>query len=646
MRRKIHIKKLDKFLLKSFLPLFLLTFAICLFLVLMQFLWKYVDDFVGKGLGLVVIGEMFGYAALNFVPMALPLSILLASLMLYGNMGERLELLAIKSAGISLIKSMRALIVLIILICIGAFFYQNNVIPKTQTKFYSLLISIRQKSPELDIPEGVFYKEISGYNIYVKKKNRDTGMMYDVAIYDIASGFQNMAVIICDSADMKMAEDKLSLVFNMYHGQSFQNFTQGTDRGVYSGEFIPYARESFQTKTLVISYDDNFNRMDENVIQDNESSSYVSKNIRQLQKSIDSLESVVDSINVADRKLMKEYAYLNFRNSYSASEKEKIIAEVSRDTLKLHVDSLLNAKDLQTQAMILDRAYAKAENNANDQLFRSMNKTSKQNTINRSWIEWHRKFTLSFACLIFFFIGAPLGSIVRKGGLGVPIVISVILFIIYYILDNVGYKMARDGVWIHWQGMWFSSLILLPLGIFLTYKAMNDSAIMNMDTYLNFFKKVFFIREKRNYTIKEIVIEETDFRNILSPLNDLSGNINAHLKKYSRLNYRTFFTNPAYEQSLSAIKNTTDNILNTLANSQNCEVIKEINEYPVLIKYVKPFNVNSVLAKYFMYLFPFGILLKLLSILFEKRINNDLKRILELNEKLTETIKSLYNKQQ
>ena len=512
MRGKFHIKKLNGFLLKSFVPLFLMTFVICLFFVLMQFLWKYVEDMVGKGLGINVIAEMFIYAAFNFVPMALPLSILLASLMLYGNMGEKLELLAIKSAGISLLKSMRPLILFIVFISIAAFFYQNNVGPKIQTKFYSLLISIRQKSPELDIPEGVFYKEINGYNIYVKKKNKNTGIMYDVAIYNIASGFRNMSVIVCDSADMKTSEDKLSVVFTMYHGQSFQNFTQGTANTNYSNDFVPYSRESFEKKTLIISYDDNFNRLEENVIQDNESSSFVSKNIRQLQTSIDSLKAVVDSLNLTDRKIMREYSYLNFRNSYPLEEKEKIITEAAQNSVTFNLDSLIETKDLEFRTSIYQSAYSKADNNSNDYMFRSMNKTGKQKTINQSWIEWHRKFTLSFACLVFFFIGAPLGSIVRKGGLGTPIVISVILFIIYYILDNVGYKMARDGVWEHWIGMWFSSMILLPLGIFLTYKAMNDSVIMSPDTYFSFFRKILFIREKRNYTIKEVIIEVLSLR--------------------------------------------------------------------------------------------------------------------------------------
>ncbi|MDO5665621.1 MAG: LptF/LptG family permease [Bacteroidia bacterium] len=643
MRKNFHIKKLYGYLLKTYIPLFLMTFAICLFLVLMQFLWKYVEDMVGKGLELSVIGEMFLYAALQLIPMALPLSILLASLMMFGNLGENLELLAIKSAGISLTKSMIPLIVLIVLISIGTFFFQNNAMPKIQPKFYSLLISIRQKSPELDIPEGVFYKEIQGYNLYVGKKNRETGMLYDVSIYDISSGFQNMAVIICDSAEMRMSEDKLSLIFTMHSGQQFQNFIEGAESINSSSEFIPYARESFVSKIMTISYDDNFNRMEESVLQENESSNYVAKNMTQLKVSIDSMEQFIDSINISDRKIMKQYTYLSFRNSYPQDKKDSIIQKANTSFAKLKMDSIFASKNIRVQTSILQSAYSKADNNGNDYLFRSMSKTTTQRNINRQWIEWHRKFTIPFACLIFFFIGAPLGSIVRKGGLGTPIVISVILFIIYYILDNIGYKMARDGVWEHWIGMWFSSMILLPLGIFLTYKAMNDSVILSTDTYVSFFKKLFFIRERRNYTVKEVVIEEPNYFEIKKLTGELTQEVSVHLHKYEKIGYKTYWMDNGYDESLISIKTNMENILNQLSNSRKSFIIEKAKEYPIFIKYVRPFKAGSIPTKMLMYAFPIGIVIKLLSLPFEKRINRDLNTILKLNEELTEIMNNQQN---
>jgi Predicted permeases len=415
MIENFHIKRLYGYILKTFVPVFLMTFAICLFLVLMQFLWKYVEDMVGKGLGLNVIGEMFFYAALNLIPMALPLAILLASLMVFGNMGENLELLAIKSAGIPLLRIMKPLIILVFFISVGAFFFQNNAIPKIQTKFYTLLISIRQKSPELDVPQGAFYKEIDGYNLYVERKNQQTGMLYDVLIYDVASGFNNMAVIICDSAEMSSTEDKTMLIFTMYSGQQFQNVIQGTNTR-YSDDFVPYARENFDVKTMMISYDANFNRMGEEVIQGSSTSNYVSKNLSELSVSIDSMEVIMDSVNIMDRKTMKNYSYLTFRNSYPDERKDSLIKAAQYATIEVpSPDTLLQSKDLRVQSSILQSAYMKADNNSNEFLFRSLNKTQTQKTINRHWVEWHRKFTIPFTCLIFFLLGRRWDRLSEKG---------------------------------------------------------------------------------------------------------------------------------------------------------------------------------------------------------------------------------------
>ena len=280
----------------------------------------------------------------------------------------------------------------------------------------------------------------------------------------------------------------------------------------------------------------------------------------------------------------------------------------------------------------------KAENNGNEFLFRSLNKTTTRRTINRHWVEWHRKFTIPFTCLVFFFIGAPLGSIVRKGGMGTPIVISVILFIIYYILDNVGYKMTRDGVWMHWFGMWFSSLVLLPVGVFLTYKAINDSVIMNADTYTNFFKRLFFIREKRSYTVKSVVIEHPRYGEIKERLQDLTGEVSSFLEKYNPMSYRDYWMDEGYDTRLRSIKGSLDNILSELSNSRRREVLAKAEEFPVLIYGVRPFKAGSILARVSMYVLPVGIILRLLSLPFELRISNDLKNVQRLSSELNVVI--------
>ncbi|HUI32922.1 MAG TPA: LptF/LptG family permease [Dysgonamonadaceae bacterium] len=640
MKKKFHLKRLYSFILQTFLPLFSMTFVICLFLVLMQFLWKYIEDMVGKGLELKVLGEMFLYASLNLIPLALPLSILLASIMVFGNLGERLELLAIKSAGVPLLKTMKPLIILIIFISIGAFFFQNYAMPKIQVKFYSLLISIRQKSPELDIPEGVFYKDIDNYNIFVEKKNRKTGMLYDVMIYDVSKGFNNMAVIVCDSASMRLSEDKLSLIFTMHHGQQFQNF-QSDNLGSTkkSEDFVPYSREDFKTKQMLVPFDANFNRMDDSVLEENVGSNWVSKNSAELKFSIDSMNLKMDSMNLVDRKQMKSYSYLSFRNSYDS--KKDSIERLVPNLEVAPMDTILNNKSLEIRTSILRNAVTKADNNTNEFLFRSMSKVGTQKAINRHWVEWHRKFTLSFACFIFFFIGAPLGSIIRKGGLGMPIVVSVFLFIIYYILDNVGYKMTRDGVWIHWVGMWFSSFILFPLGIFLTYKAMNDSVILNADSYLSFVKKMFFIREQRHFTIKEVIISPPVYKEISNNLIELNNKIDFYLDNYRNMSYKTYWFDSGYDNEFTNIKNGLESMLNSLANSAEIQVLKKAEEYPVLISNQRPLEPQSTGAKIAAYFIPMGLIMRLISRLFEKRLNKDLVKVKKLNNELQLIIERL-----
>lgn len=486
-----RIKRLYLYILQTFVPVFFMTFAICLFIIIMQFLWKYVEEFVGKGLETQVLAELFFYVALTLVPMALPLAILLASLMSFGNLGETMELTAIKAAGISLLKAMRPLIILVAFISIGAFFFQDDIIPKAQVTMRTLLLSIKQKSPELDIPENTFYSDIDNYNLYVKRKNPKTGMLYDMMIYDVTKGFDNMAVIVSDSGKMKMSSNKDYLELTLYNGQDFRNFQQGglgqRPNNRSSNKFVPYGRENFKERTVIIPFDANFNRMDESVMEGDR----MSKNVSQLRSSIDSLSSIIDSLNVIDRKQMLNYTYFSFRNA-NDTDNDSLLATIPAS---YDLDSILQSMDYNQLLTTYNDASMRTENNKNDYLFRSLAKSGAQKQLRTHDVELQRKFVLSFACLVFFFIGAPLGAIIRKGGLGMPVVISVILFIIYYIIDNVGYKMARDGVWPVWQGVWLSSFILFPLGVFITYKAINDSTLFNPEAYGRFFRKILFIKK-------------------------------------------------------------------------------------------------------------------------------------------------------
>ncbi len=473
-----RIKTIDSYVFKRFITLFVMTFVICVFILLMQFLWKHFNELVGKGIGIGVIAEFFLYAITSLVPMALPLAILLASLMTFGNMGENFELIAMKSAGISLFRIIRPLVVFIALICIMAFYFSNNVLPVTQSKLWTLILSLRQKSPEFDIPVGEFYSGISGVNLYVRDKQN--GLLKDMMIYDFSGGFDNASVMIADSGRVKFSADKKYLMLKLYDGETFENLK--SQAGAQNSTNIPYRRESFKTKNILIDFDSDFNRFDESILQDQ----HVSKNISQLESSIDSTSKVVDRLKMEQSTEMTGRRYFGREAAWNRSLEigENIQIE------NYNADSLFLKLDKPSMEMAMVTTMQKANEIKGQIEFNKLNLGETAMYVTKHEIEWHRKFTLSFACLIFFFIGAPLGAIIRKGGLGAPVVISVVMFIIYYIIDTAGLKMAREGLWTAFQGMWLSSSILLPIGVFLTYKAAVDAVLFNVEEYAKLMQKI------------------------------------------------------------------------------------------------------------------------------------------------------------
>lgn len=572
------LKRLYRFMLRSFLPLFLMTFFICLFIVLMQFLWRYIDELVGKGLEVHVIGELFFYAALTMVPMALPLAILLASLMTFGNLGERFELTAIKASGISLMKAMRPLIVFIALVAVGAFFFRNYVLPFAQVKMWTLLYSVRQKSPELEIPEGVFYDQIAGYNFYVEHKNRDTGTLYDMMIYDVSRGFDNSRIILADSGHLKLADDKEHLFLQLYDGEQFENLKENTNGAPSSGN-QPYRRESFKLKEILLTFDANFNRMDESGMRNQ----YVGKNIEELRATIDSVTERVDSIGAEYAQLLRNTPYMRLqpkeKRMVDGKMTEVPVKEVRLDK-PVDIDSLFYIVRPEKTPTYLADALMKAQRVKQEYEFKSYAMEDDRKTIRRHDIEMQKKFTLSIACLIFFFIGAPLGAIIRKGGLGAPLVISVILFIIYYIIDNTGYKMARDGKIEVWQGMWLSSAILLPLGIFFTYKAVKDSAVFDMDAYKNIVRRLTGSLH-RELEVKEFVMQEVDSQEALRLLGDLCDACEKFRLAYAGLpllkKVHYFFRKFPQREGAQLVLNDT---VDYLSNSREKRIISAVNKFP------------------------------------------------------------------
>ena len=543
----------------------------------MQFLWRYIDDLVGKGLEMHVIGELFFYAALTMVPMALPLAILLASLMTFGNLGERFELTAMKASGISLMKVMRPLIVFIALVAIGAFFFQNYVLPVAQAKMWTLLYSVRQKSPELEIPEGVFYDQIPGYNFYVEEKDRESGTLFDMMIYDVSRGFENARIILADSGHLKLADDKEHLFLQLHSGEQFENLRENSAGG--NSQNQPYRRESFKLKEILLKFDANFNRMDESGMRNQ----YVGKNISQLRATIDSVTLRVDSIGAGYARDIKERDYMRvpyWRERVVDGNRVKMKQQPVAMEVPLDMDSLFYKERPAMVASYLSQALLKAQRVKQDYEFKSYAMDADRETIRRHGIEMQKKFTLSFACLIFFFIGAPLGAIIRKGGLGTPLVISVILFIIYYIIDNTGYKMARDGKLEVWMGMWLSSAILLPLGVFFTYKAMKDSAVFDLDAYKNVVRRLTG-KLKRELEVKEFTMQEVDPEVAVGLLRKLQEACNRLRDAYKGMGvfkrmYYLFRKFPVRDQAQAVLNDTVD----YLSNSRRKDVIAAVNLYP------------------------------------------------------------------
>ena len=611
--------------------MFLMTFCICLFIVLMQFLWRYIDELVGKGLEISVIAELFFYAALTMVPLALPLAILLASLMLFGNLGERFELTAMKASGISLLKVMSPLIVLLAAIAIGAFFFQNNVLPKSQVKMWTLLFSMRQKSPELDIPEGVFYDQITGYNLFVKNKDRETGMLHDLMIYDMSSGFNNANIILADSGKMSFTSDKRHLFLKLWQGESFENLR---DQQISRGG-VPYRRESFSEKEIMIPFDANFNRMDDS----NMRSQYIGKNIAELKHTIDSVNVRLDSIGdrYGDELLQMEYAGVaKYKSDYQNGGVVKNPATDFDIKKFVDVDSVFSGSSLRDRQRYISYAIERANQTMNEFEFKSYSLTDDKKTIIRHQIEMQRKFTLSFACLIFFFIGAPLGAIIRKGGIGMPIVISVFLFIFYYIIDTAGYKLARDGRVEVWEGIWASSAVLLPLGIFLTYKAVNDSAVFKPEVYLDMIKKLTGRSMVRHVEMKEVIMEDVKTDVALAKLANLRDMCVAFLKKNGKVQTYLQYWLYGYDRGeLAALSRTLEDTVDYLGNSDRQLVINKLMDYPVLrsLFFYYPVN-NRALAYVIAALFPIGLIGYYIGIRQQNHLKKDIKTVVGVSDEL------------
>ena len=626
------IKQIDIFVFKAYSLLFVGTFFICLFIFMMQFMWRYVDELIGKGLTLDVLAHFFYYAGLTLIPMSLPLAILLASLITFGNLGERFELLSMKAAGIPLIRILQPIIIFNILLCIGSFYFQNVTGPEAQKKFYTLIYSMKQKSPELEIPEGIFYSEIPGYNIFVEKKGKENGMLYGVMIYSTTDGYEDAQIVLADSAELKTTADEKHLMLTMYAGERFRNMqAQGN---MMARANVPYMRETFIQETDLIPFDNNFNMMDANVF----SGSAQTKNLREIETGLDSLAHKSDSIG---RSLFAYLQNTTYRRKVNIASQDS--AKIARQTLNF--DTLYSQLTVSQQQSILRNAMQKSTVATNEYEFRGLISKDIDQSTRTHWVEWHKKFTLSLACLFFFFIGAPLGAIIRKGGLGVPVIISVTIFIFYYIINVSGEKMAKSGEWVPWFGEWLSSMVLCPIGIFLTYKANKDSAVFNIEAYINVIRKILGLRISRHIARKEVIIHDPDYPVVKTELMALSQEWQAYAQK-SRLrlppNYLHIFFHNIDDHEVISLSRKMENLITILSNSRDAAILDALNKLPIVSTHAhtRPFHNykwNMVLG----IIFPVGIFFYFRIWRYRLRLYKDIQQIKKYSAFIAERIEKI-----
>ena len=629
-----RIKKLDIFIAKQFGLLFIGTFFICQFVLMMQFLWRYIDTLVGKGLSMDVLAEFFWYMGLMLVPQALPLAILLSSLITFGNMGESSELTAIKAAGISLMQAFRSLIAISVLICFTSLYFQNTIGPNANRHLMMMLLSMKQKSPELEIPEGIFYDGIPNSNIYVQKKDLNTGKLYGIMIYRMTGSYEDQAIILADSGMLQATAEKKHLLMTLWNGEWFENMQAQELAG---NAAVPYRRESFTAKRILLDYDGDFNMNDGSGLSNNATA----KGFAQITHDKDSIKAQYDSIG-------RVYYNDDMRMVYNLmpiSKKDSLRTLKLASTTKYNVDSVFARLSADAQRSAISYAQQQVRSRTTDLDFKQMMTSDGDRIIRQHEIEWFSKISLALTCLVFFFIGGPLGAIIRKGGLGLPVLISVIVFIVYYILDNTGQTMAKKGMWTLWFGLSLAPTVLIPMAVFFTYKATNDSVVFNVEVYTDLLRRFLGLRVKRHVARKEVIINDPDYASDYYQLMDISNQVTTysecHNLKHAPNWIRVFFR---YEpdHAIAGIYEQLEKVIEDLSNSRDRTIINHLSVYPIMSvkSHTRPFErkwlniVSAIIA-------PLGFVLYLRMWRFRLRLLRDLRTIKAENDIITERIRAI-----
>ena len=635
----LRIKKLDIFITKQFGLLFVGTFFICQFVLMMQFLWRYVDELIGKGLSLDIMAQFFWYMGLMLLPQALPLAILLSSLIVFGNLGESSELTAIKAAGISLMQAFRPLIVLVMLIAGVSYYFQDKIGPQSNLHLHQLLISMKQKSPELEIPEGIFYDGIPGSNIYVQKKDLNTGMLYGIMIYRQTGSYEDQAIILADSGMMQSTAEKKHLILNLYSGEWFENMRS---QDLANNANIPYRRETFSSKRIVLDFDGGFNLADMNDVAGDARA----KSLNQILHDLDSLKEFNDSVGRAYYNDSRRYTFR--RISLPKNDSVKLIKELS--TTAMTYDTLFQRQSKSAKQMAVKNAMSNVQAQLTDIEVRLDYTSWLHRNYRQHQIEAIGKFTLALSCLIFFFIGAPLGAIIRKGGLGMPVIISVLVFIVYYIFDNSGMRMARDGQWTILFGKLISTAVLAPIAVFFTYKANKDSTVFNIDLYKNFFMKVLGLRTKRHIARKEVIIEDPHYAEDANILKKICNDISSYSENHKLLRWPNpivVFFHAGDDQDIEHISERLEAVIEDLSNTRDRLILGELNNLPILAvsAHTRPFRqkwLNIITGL----LVPVGAFFYVRMIRFRLRLYRDLRNIRQSSENIIQQAEKLAEQQQ
>ena len=633
------IKKIDLFVLKKFITLFAVSFFVCLFVLIMQFLWRYVDELIGKGLSMEILAKFFWYASITLVPMALPLSLLLASLISFGNMGEQLELTAMKAAGIPLRRIMAPIGIFSAAMACISFVFQNDTSPKAQKELTRMIATMKETSPAIEIPEGMFYNGIPNINIYVDHKDAKTGMLYHVIIYKVDQGFQNAQIVVADSARLETTADKHFLSLTIFDGEQFENL-QARSTALLDKTQVPYDRETFHEKKLLINFDSGFDLIDADYF----AGMAKVKNLRELSRGADSITRVSDSIGTT------YYTALNARylSNGIVSKADSLKACKGAALRSLRTDSLWEHLSTERRLNVIEDVQATVNGALTDLQFEKPITEDGYKNARKHMIEWHQKFALALSCLIFFFIGTPLGAIIRKGGLGLPTVISVIIFIIYYIINTSGMKLARDGSVTVEYGMWISTVVLAPLGAFLTYKANNDSVVFNLDAYVSRIRRFLGLRSGRLILRKDVIIYTPDYQAEADNVAALTQHCNEYIqlhKLHHAPSYIRLFFKQNVNDDLHALQAEIEGLIERLSNSRDLHLLDALNKYPEIHLEANTSFRQRWLNLLIGILLPAGIFFWFRIWRFRIRLYHDLKLVIKQDELVGRHIQRILSEQ-